>query len=137
MQQSIVGSEVSLYFYGVAPPRCPDKEMQPNLIERPIQSLVLSFKQSPVLEPVFCKKKQKKSSWPVTGLRDRGPLKDFNYSKLIVSMLVQVIPLIIQYQFYTIQNLQRSHIPQTSNWSGTFFAFSYSKLALMCPSTCQ
>ena len=46
---SIVGSEVSLYFYGVAPPRCPDKEMQPNLIERPIQSLILSFKQSPVL----------------------------------------------------------------------------------------
>ena len=53
MQHSIVGSEVSLYFYGVAPPRCPDKEMQPNLIERPIQSLVLSFKQSPVLAPVL------------------------------------------------------------------------------------
>ena len=32
-----------------------------------------------------------------------------------------MIPLIIQYQFYTIQNLQRSPIPQTSNWSGTFF----------------
>ena len=54
MQHSIVGSEVSLYFYGVAPPRCPDKEMQPNLIERPIQSLILSFKQSPAqLEPVL------------------------------------------------------------------------------------
>ena len=41
-----------------------------------------------------------------------------------------MIPLIIQDQFYTIQNLQRSPIPQTSNWSGTFFAVSYSKPAL-------
>ena len=32
-----------------------------------------------------------------------------------------MIPLIIQDQFHTIQNLQRSPIPQTSNWSGTFF----------------
>ena len=32
-----------------------------------------------------------------------------------------MIPLIIQDQFYTIQNLQRSPIPQTSNWSETFF----------------
>ena len=36
-----------------------------------------------------------------------------------------MIPLIIQDQFYTIQNLQRSPIPQTSYWSGTFFAVSY------------
>ena len=42
---------------------------------------------------------------------------------------VQVIPLIIQDQFYTIQNLQWSPIPQTSNWSGTFFVDSYSKPA--------
>ena len=41
-----------------------------------------------------------------------------------------MIPLIIHDQFYTIQNLQRSPIPQTSNWSGTFFAVSYSKSAL-------
>ena len=42
-----------------------------------------------------------------------------------------MIPLIIQDQFYTIQNLQRSPIPQISNWSGTpFFAVSYSKPAL-------
>ena len=41
-----------------------------------------------------------------------------------------MIPLIIQDQFYTIQNLQRSPIPQTSNWSGTFFAVSYNKPAL-------
>ena len=39
-------------------------------------------------------------------------------------------PLIIQDQFYTNQNFQRSPIPPTSNWSGTFFAISYSKLAL-------
>ena len=30
-------------------------------------------------------------------------------------------------QFYTVQNIQRSLIPQTSKWSGTFFAVSYSK----------
>ena len=35
------------------------------------------------LEPVCCKKQQK-SSWPVTGLRNRGHLKDQNDSKLIV-----------------------------------------------------
>ena len=32
-----------------------------------------------------------------------------------------MIPLIIQDQFYTIQNLQRFPIPQTSNWSGISF----------------
>ena len=41
-----------------------------------------------------------------------------------------MIPLIIQDQFYTIQNRQRSPIPQTSNWSGIFFDVSYSKPAL-------
>ena len=46
-----------------------------------------------------------------------GPLKDLNDSELIV---YEVIPLIIQDQFYTIQNLQRSPIP--TNQSGTFFA---------------
>ena len=42
-----------------------------------------------------------------------------------------MIPLIIQDQFYTIQNLQRSPILQTSNWSGTLLAVSYSKLTLV------
>ena len=32
-----------------------------------------------------------------------------------------MIPLTIQDQFYTSHNLQRSLIPQTSNWPGTFF----------------
>ena len=30
-------------------------------------------------------------------------------------------------------NLQKSPIPQTSNWSGTFFSVSYSKPALVAP----
>ena len=34
------------------------------------------------LEPVCCKK-QKKGSWPITGLQNRGPLKDLDNSKLI------------------------------------------------------
>ena len=42
-----------------------------------------------------------------------------------------MIPLTIQDQFYSIQKLQRSPIPQTSNWLGTFFAVSYSKPALV------
>ena len=42
-----------------------------------------------------------------------------------------MIPLIIQDQFFIIQNLQRSPNPQTSNWSGTFFAVSYRKPALL------
>ena len=43
-----------------------------------------------------------------------------------------MINLIIQDQFYTTQNLQRSPIPQTSNWPRTFFfAISYSKQALV------
>ena len=36
------------------------------------------------LEPVCCKKQQKKRPWPVTGLQNRGPLKDLNDSNLIV-----------------------------------------------------
>jgi hypothetical protein len=39
--------------------------------------------QKSFLEPVCCKK-QKKSSWTVTGLWNRRPLKDLNDSKLIV-----------------------------------------------------
>ena len=38
----------------------------------------------PSLEPVCCKKQQKKSSWQVSGLRNREPLKDLNDSKLTV-----------------------------------------------------
>ena len=39
--------------------------------------------------------------------------------------------LIIHDQFYTVQNFQRSPISQTSNWSRTFFAVSYSKPVLV------
>ena len=38
--------------------------------------------------------------------------------------------MIILDQFGTIQNLQWALFPQTSNWSGTIFAVSYSKPAL-------
>ena len=56
----------------------------------------------------FAVRNREKSSWPVTGLRNRGPLKDLNDSKLIV---------------------YESPIPQTSNWP--FFAVSHSKPALV------
>ena len=51
---------------------------------------------------------------------NRGPLKILNGIKLILDD-----------QFGIMQVLQRSPIAQTSNWSGTFFAFSYSKPALI------
>ena len=40
---------------------------------------------SRILEPVCCKNLQKNSSWPVTGLWSRGPLKDLKDSKLILN----------------------------------------------------
>ena len=46
----------------------------------------LLYKQKTALEPVCCKKRQKiSSSWPVTGLRSRGPLKDLKDSELILN----------------------------------------------------
>ena len=45
--------------------------------------------------------------------------------------LNEIIPVIIKDQFGTIQNIQRVLIFQTSNWSGTIFAVSYSKPALV------
>ena len=48
-----------------------------NRIKRHIELLV-------ALEPVCCKKQQKKSYWPVTGLWNRGPLKILNGIKLIL-----------------------------------------------------
>ena len=105
-----------------------------NLLMRKIRTILITpisvFRSSLktplnyVLEPVCCKKQQKKISWQVTGLRNRGPLNDLNNSKLIVCIWVQVIPLISQDQFYTIQNLQSFPIPQISNWAGTFFSVS-------------
>ena len=65
-----------------------------------------------LLEPVCCKKQQKKSSWPVTGLRNRGPLDSEGPEWFQTDCIwVHMIPLIIQDQFHTIQNLQRSPIP--------------------------
>ena len=81
-----------------------------------------------LLEPVCCKKQEKKvpDQLPVCRIGDLW--RTWFQTDCI---WVQVIPLIIQNQFHTIQNLQRSPIPQTSNWSGTLFAVSYSKPALV------
>ena len=88
------------------------------------------------LEPVYCKKQQKKfliSYWFAELGTSEGP--EWFQTDCI---WVQVILLIIKDQFYTIQNLQRSPIPQISNWSGTFFfAFSYSKPTLGKLSKCR
>ena len=64
--------------------------------------------------------------WFVQQGTSEGPegfLTDFKW--------VQVIPIIIQNHLSTIQNLQRALIPQTNNWSGTFFVVSYRKPALI------
>ena len=73
------------------------------------------------LEPVCCKKQQKKSSWPITGLRSRWPLKILNGEKLILDDQGNHLDSYTYNQFGIIQILQKSPIPQTSNWSGTFF----------------
>ena len=81
------------------------------------------------LELVCCKKRQNNSSRQVTGLWNRGPLKILNGIKLILDDQGNHFDIFL-YQFGIIQVLQRSPIPQTSNWPGTFFAVSYSKPAL-------
>ena len=86
------------------------------------------------LEPVCCKKQQK-SSWPVTGLRDRGPLKDLNDSKLIVyeskwfpwSSRINFIPFRIFWG-------PLFHKPVTA---GTFFATLYNIMALIFSFSCE
>ena len=82
-----------------------------------------------LIEPVCCKEQQKKSSLPVTGLWNRGPLKILNGIKMILNDHLDSYIYICN-QFGITQVLQRSPIPKTSNWSGTFFAVSYSKPAL-------
>ena len=72
-----------------------------------------------ILEPVCCKKQQKKGSWPVTGLHNRGPLKDLNDSKLIVYES-RSFPWLSRINFIPFR-IFRFPILQTSNWSGTFF----------------
>ena len=61
-----------------------------------------------------------------------------NHDNLPTLKILNVVKLILDdqgnhldNQFGIIQVLQRSPIPKTSNWSGTFFAVSYSKLALV------
>ena len=60
-------------------------------------------------------------------------MRHFNARVILDLMLFSLG--IIYNQFGIIQVLQRSPIPQTSNWSGTFFAVSYSKPALEIIST--
>ena len=64
----------------------------------------------------------KSSSWPVTGLGKREPLKDLKDSKLILneSKLFPWLSRISLVPFRTFRN-QRALIPQTNNRSGTFF----------------
>ena len=59
-----------------------------------------------------------------------GPLKILNGIKMILDDQGNQLDSYWN-QFGIIQDLQRSPIPQTSNWSGTFFAVSYSKLVLL------
>ena len=61
----------------------------------------------------------------------RGPLKILNSIKLIMDDQGNHLEYIKYNQFGIIQVLQRSPIPQTSNWSETYFAVSYSKPALV------
>ena len=66
-------------------------------------------------EPVCCKKQQKQISWPVTGLQTRGP-EWFRTDCMCPSDSPDHLGSLLYHS-----ELQRSPIPQTSNWAGTFF----------------
>ena len=68
------------------------------------------------LELVCCKKQQK-SSWSVTGLWNRGPLRVLNDSKLVL----KVSPGDFPWHLGLIWNLQRFVIHQTINWKKRFW----------------
>ena len=81
-----------------------------------------------MLEPVCCKKQQKKfltSYWFV----EEGTSEDSDWYKFDPGWSGESLRL-IYYQFEIIHVLQRSPILQTSNWPVTFFAVSHSKPAL-------
>ena len=85
-----------------------------------------------LLEPVCCKKHQK-CSWPVTALWNRGPLKIMNGIKLILDGQGNHLDLYIQYNHLEIfQVIQKSPIPQISNWSGPFFCCFSNKRSRLC-----
>ena len=76
------------------------------------------------LKPVCCKKQPKKSYWPVTGCRNRGPLKYLNDSKLIVYES-KWFPWPSRINFIPLRIFRGSIF-----WLRTFFTVSYSKPAL-------
>ena len=100
---------------------------------QPFYKLTIRWISSPYfsvlfLEPVCCKKQQKKfltSYWFV----EYGTSEDSEWYKIDSGWSGKSLGLIYN-QFGIIQVLQRSPISQTSNWSGIFFAVSYSKPAL-------
>ena len=82
-----------------------------------------------VLEPVCCKKQQKKfltSCW----FAELGNSEGTEWFETDC-IWVQMIPLIFQDQFYTYQNLQRSPYSTNRELVRNFFAVSYSKPALI------
>ena len=82
-----------------------------------------------VLELVCCKKQQKKCSWPVTGLQNRRPLKDLNDSKM-VAYESKRFPWPSRINFMPFRIFRGPLFYKQVTGSGTFFAVSYSKLAL-------
>ena len=81
-------------------------------------------KEDTTLEPVCCKFLT--SYW----FLEQGSSEDSEWYKIDPRWSVESLGLLYN-QFGIIQVLRRVPIPQTSNWSGTFFAVSYSKPALV------
>ena len=75
------------------------------------------------LEPVCCKKQQKKVPDQLLVCGKGDLWRTWRIPNWFYMYKSKLIPLTIQDQFYTIQNLQRFLIPQTSDWSGTFLPF--------------
>ena len=81
------------------------------------------------LEPICCKKQQK-CSWPVTGLQNKGPLKDLNDSKLIVYES-KWFPWSTRMNFIPFRSFRGPLLHKPVIGQELFFAVSYSKPALV------
>ena len=82
------------------------------------------------LEPVYYTEWHKKSTWQVTGLWTRGPLKVLNGTKLILDDQGNHLDS-FRIRLESFRSL-RGHVSnqQNSHWSGTFLAAWYKNTAL-------
>ena len=99
-----------------------------NIYSRGASWLIQDFTPNP-LEPVCCKKWPKSSSWPVTGLRNKGPLKDSMDFKLILNES-KLFPWSSRISLVPFRTFRGPLFPKPVTGQELFLAVSYSKPAL-------